>query len=247
MKKLHLRRLRIWRRAPSFFAGKLRDKVFGADQSWMTKRREDFPVGSWQWLALTEMHYGGFQVGMASKSNRGGDRMSPLFHRYGVAYQEFLQPLLARRNAPLTLVEVGILNGSGLAIWCDLFPKARVIGLDIDLNNFKANRASLEAAGAFSSNRPELHEFDQLDRGKAERILGEALGDTEVDVAIDDGCHSIESIKITFEAMMPHMAERFVYFIEDNFDTYDVLAPYNRSLRWAQRGEMTVATRESRC
>ena len=229
-----------------FFAGKIRDKVFGADESWLVKSRENFPVGSWQWLALTERNYGGLKVGMASKANCGGDRMSPFLHRYGVTYEEFLRPLLERRNEQLSLVEVGILNGSGLAIWCDLFPKARVIGLDIDLSNFETNRAKLEAAGAFSLNRPELHKFDQLDPGKAARILTDVLGSTKVDVAIDDGCHSMESIEITFEALMPHMAERFVYFIEDNFDTYDVLAPANRSLRWAQRGEMTVATQGQR-
>lgn len=169
--------------------------------------------------------------------------MSPFFHRYGVAYEEFLRPLLPQRREALTLVEVGILNGSGLAIWCDLFPNARIIGLDIDLRNFEANRSALEAAGAFSNNRPELHEFDQLDLGKAARILKNVLGCTKVDVAIDDGHHSIESIKITYEALLPHMAEQFVYFIEDNFDTYDVLAPHNRRLYWAQRGEMTVARR----
>ncbi|MCP9888696.1 hypothetical protein KBY96_12265 [Cyanobium sp. ATX 6A2] len=236
----------MWRRAPAYFVGKFHDRVFGVDESWLSKPREAFPVGSWQWLALTETTYGGFNIGVASKANRGGDRMSPFFHRYGVIYEEFLESLLPRREQSLTLVEVGILNGSGLAIWCDLFPNARVIGFDIDLRNFAANRAELEAAGAFSANRPELYEFDQLDLGRSALILKNVLGGTKVDVAIDDGCHSIESIKTTFENFMPHMAERFVYFIEDNFDTYDVLAPVNRHLRWFQRGEMTVSTRPFR-
>jgi hypothetical protein len=232
----------MWRRAPLFYAGKLCERALGINDSWLTKNRDDFAPGTWQWLALSELQYGGFKVGVASRQNRGGDRMSPFFHRYGITYQEFLKTVMPRRGEGLTLVEIGILNGSGLAIWCDLFPKARVIGLDIDLRNFEANRASLEAAGAFSENRPELHEFNQLDPSKAAVLIRKILGETKVDIAIDDGCHSIESIEITFRAMLPHMAPQFVYFIEDNFDTYDVLAGRHRELRWAQRGEMTVAT-----
>jgi hypothetical protein len=243
MNKLFLRRLRMWKRGPAFYCGKLRDRIFGIDDSWLSERREDFPVGSWQWLALTERRYGGFRIGVASKDNRGGDRMSPFFHRYGVTYEEFLQPLARWRDERITLVEVGVLNGSGLATWCDLFPRARVIGLDINLNNFRDNRASLEAFGAFSRNKPELHEFDQLDSAKASMMLANLLGGQKVDIAIDDGCHSMESIEITFAALMPHMATRFVYFIEDNFDSYDVLAPRYPGLRWWQRGEMTIAAR----
>jgi hypothetical protein len=241
MNALFLRRLRMWRRAPAFYAKKLRGRMLGMDDSWLSKERSDFSPGSWQWLALTEKHYGGFKVGSASGANRGGDRMSPYFHGYGETYEEFLKPLVARREERLTVVEVGILNGSGLAIWCDLFPNARVVGLDIDLSNFEANHAALEAAGAFRINQPELHDFDQLDAAKAVRILQEVLGNTKVDLAIDDGFHSIDSIKITFAALVSHMASQFVYFIEDNFDTYDGLASGYSKFRWAQRGEMVIA------
>jgi len=241
MESLLLRRLRIWGRAPRYFAGKLRDRLFGADQSWLGKSRDSFAPGTWQWLALTELKYGGFKPGVASQTNRGGDRMSPFYHRYGSTYEEFLGSVLPRRLEPLTVVEVGILNGSGLAIWCDLFPSARVIGLDIDLRNFEANRATLEAAGAFSANRPELHQLDQLDPPKAREVISTVLGGTKVDVAIDDGCHSSESIRITFDALIPHMADSFVYFVEDNFDTYDLLAHQWPQYQWAQRDEMVVA------
>ena len=161
-------------------------------------------------------------------------------HGYGFSYAEFLKPLIPRRMARLTLVEIGILNGSGLAIWCDLFPNARVIGLDLDLRNFEKNRPFLESHGAFAKNTPELFEFDQLDLPKARNVLRDVLGEAKVDIAIDDGCHSIESIKITFDALNPHLNRNFVYFIEDNFETYDVLAHQHREYRWSQRGELVV-------
>ena len=241
MNQLLSRRLRIWRRSPSSFARKVFDRLFGPDMSWLSKSRDDYPVGSWQWLALSEIHYGGFKVGVESNANRGGDRMSPLFHGYGHAYEEFIKFLFARRNDPLTIIEVGILNGSGLAIWCDLFPNSRIIGLDIDLRNFQSNRHFLDSVGAFSLNQPEVYEFDQLDPVKAARTLDKVLGSAKVEMVIDDGCHSIESIRLTFEALAPRMSPNSIYFIEDNFDTYDDLAPNNGYLRWFQRGEMTIA------
>jgi hypothetical protein len=240
MSNLLLRRLRMWCRAPGLYAKKLRDRCLGSDASWLSKERQEFTPGSWQWLGLTEKRYGGFKVGAASGKNRGGDRMSPFFHGYGAAYEEFLKQLLARREDRLTIMEVGILNGSGLAIWCDLFPNSRIIGLDIDLSNFKSNRPLLEAAGAFSVNEPEVHGFDQLDPEKAARIVSEVLGGEKLDMAIDDGLHTMESIKVTLHALLPHLARPFVYFIEDNFDTFDVLAGTYPQFRWAQRGEMVV-------
>ena len=243
MGKFWQRRLRIWRRAPLLYARRLRDKLFGQDTSWLQRSRDYYPVGSWQWLALTEKQYGGFKHAVARGEYIGGDRMSPSFHGYGFTYEEFLKSASARRHEPLTLVEIGILNGSGLAIWCDLFPKARVIGLDINLENFKANLPMLESAGAFAANKPELFEFDQLDYPRAKKVLDEVLGETKVDIAIDDGLHSMESIRITLDAMSSHMAENFVYFIEDHFDTFDVLAASYPQYRWSQRSEMTVVRR----
>ncbi len=166
--------------------------------------------------------------------------MSPFYHGYGESYEEFLKHFLLIREERLTLVEVGILNGSGLAIWCDLFPNARVIGLDLDLSNFQRNRPFLESQGAFSKNKPEVYQFNQLDLPKARNVLRDILGDTRVDIAIDDGCHSIESINITFDALKPYLNRNFVYFIEDNFETYDSLAHQHREYRWSQRGEMVV-------
>jgi hypothetical protein len=237
-------RIKIATRAPGFYFSNQWRRIFGSNETWKQNSRDDYPVGAWQWLALSELRYGGYKPGVASENNRGGDRMSPfdghICHGYGFSYAEFLKPWMVRRMEPLILVEIGILNGSGLAMWCDLFPNARVIGLDLDLRNFNNNRAFLESHGAFSKNAPELFEFDQLDLPKARNVLRDVLGDTRVDIAIDDGCHSLESIKITFEALKPHLNSNFVYFIEDNFETYDALSPQHREYRWSQRGEMVV-------
>lgn len=238
--RLTKRKLKAWFRSPKFYAEKAKDRLFGINSSFFNHSIESFAPGSLEWLALTETFYGGLQLGgAATKVNKGGDRMSPHHHGYGAAYAEYLKPHLGK---PVKVLEVGILNGTGLAIWCDLFPDSRVVGMDIDLSNFQSNLPELERLGAFKRNRPELHEFDQLDRAKADRVLKEVFGDVRLNVVIDDGCHSIESIKVTFAVMKPFLAERFVYFIEDNFDTYDQMAHQYPEYRWRSRGEITIVT-----
>ena len=49
-------------------------------------------------------------------------------------------------------------------------------------------------------------------------------------------------MEITFNQIQPFLANKFVYFIEDNFDTYDWLAHYYREYYWTTCGEITVAT-----
>lgn len=129
-------------------------------------------LGSADWLARTEIVYGGYVTDVARRKvsihdgrsteqltfggMTGGDRM--FHHGYGMTYARYLALFVGQSG--LTVAEFGILKGTGLAIWCDLFPNARVIGFDIDLSHFLDNRTSLERRGAFQKNAPEVYEFD---------------------------------------------------------------------------------------
>lgn len=181
-------------------------------------------MGSAEWLVHAEVVYGGLQTGVernkvSPQDQRsveqlsvggmiGGDRM--LHHGYASVYAKYLAPFLNSQN--LTLAEFGILKGSGLAIWCDLFPSARVLGFDIDLGHFERNRAALVGLGAFKNNTPDLHEYDQLVAGG--EVLSEALHGT-IDIVINDGLHSIDAILQTWRSVEPFLSPRFVYIIED--------------------------------
>lgn len=171
----------------------------------------------------------------------GGDRM--LHHGYARKYAQYLAPLVGG-DRRLTVVEIGILRGTGLAIWCDLFPNARVIGLDIDLGHFQAHRPQLERAGAFRHNTPEIYEFDQLssDQGR----LGALLAGDKIDVCIDDGFHTDESILATLSQALPHLADEFVYFIEDNGAVHRRIAAEYSQFAIDPAGELTVVSRKLR-
>ena len=146
---------------------------------------------------------------------QGGDRM--LHHGYAAKYSEHLSRFRQEEN--LVIAEFGILRGIGLAIWCDLFPRSRVLGFDIDLSHMNDNMDDLARRGAFSRNRPELHRYDQFVH--SEDLLGDILKGDTIDICIDDGCHLNEAIMCTMRSVMPHMKSPFVYFVEDNEFVFD--------------------------
>jgi hypothetical protein len=183
------------------------------------------PIGSSDWLIKAEVMRGGLVTDVARNKvspldartpqelafggMTGGDRM--LHHGYAPVYARFLRPFLGKKG--LRVAEFGVLKGTGLAIWCDLFPDARVLGLDIDPAHFEANRMDLLRRGAFQKNSPEVFSYDQLIDGTGR--LTEILRGETLDIVIDDGLHSVNSIVTTWRSVRPHLSSSFVYFIED--------------------------------
>lgn len=250
-----LKRLRRWLQNPSFYAAQAKRRLIGEDTGFLMGSRDDFPIGSRQWLALSERRYGGVQLSVRDRERlfrgekisgvQGGDRMTPLYHDYGRTYAEYLQPYV-ETTKPITLAEIGILNGTGLAIWCDLFPQSRIVGLDLDLSNFNASVSALREAGAFAQNEPEVHCFDQLDLSIGSAKLAKYFTPASIDIVIDDGAHTLESIESTFEMIEPFLSDHFVYFIEDSYDAYDRLRRRYSAYCWMPRGQLTVCTRTGR-
>ena len=130
--------------------------------------------------------------------------------------------LFLDKGTSVTLIEFGILKGTGLAISSDLFPKGRIVGLDIDLSHFKSNLARLIDLGAFKARNHEVHAFDGFVDNT--EFLAEVLRANTVDIAIDDASHASDSILTTFESVRPFLAETFLYVIEDNKQVHRELA-----------------------
>lgn len=162
-----------------------------------------------QWLVERERRYGGRVDGVwtGDRFASGGDRMEG--HGYAEAYARWLGPLHERMGKHAVVVEVGVLRGTGLAIWCDLFD--RVIGLDRDpdLMDWEA----LREAGAFEHAEPEMYRFDQ---GEATvEQVGAILGGVRADVVIDDASHVDALTMRTLAAFRPWLAPGALYFVED--------------------------------
>jgi hypothetical protein len=181
-------------------------------------------IGDADWFVEMERHFGGYvedvsRTKFSPAEDRslcwmlGGDRMAPEHHGYAAAYARALAPMIRRRHEFLVVIEVGILNGSGLAMWSVLFPTADIIGLDIQPENFANNLAALKTLGAFKSHDPEIYEFDQLTATADD--FAEIMRDRKVDVMVDDAFHSEEAILRTYQLAHRYLAPGAVYFIED--------------------------------
>ncbi|SDR12023.1 hypothetical protein [Pseudovibrio sp. Tun.PSC04-5.I4] len=216
---------------------------------------KSYPVGSRGWLAATEKKYGGLVQGVKRRAYsafdsrseamlktggmQGGDRMH--HHGYGADYEHFLKAFIRRRFEECAIVEVGILRGTGLALWRDMFPNSDVLGLDIDLSNYNAHLPKMLGLGAFANGAAETHIFDQFVDGK-ER-LSEILNGRKISIAVDDGVHFEKTIFKTAEGMKPFLAEEFVYFVEDNGAVVEGLRNIFPDADVFSRGELTVICR----
>ena len=138
-------------------------------------------------------------------------------------------------------MEVGILKGTGLAIWCDLFKDGRVLGLDIDLSHTLGNLENMKRKGAFKNNLPELHHFDQfLDNTD---YLRNILHGDKINVLIDDGHHSNKAILTTLNSAFPFLAKKFVYIIEDNAFVHEEIRKIHPQLQINNYKSLTIINR----
>lgn len=206
-----------------------------------------------EWLVDCETRFGGLQKAPLTQfspydqrtkaqqehkrreGSQGGDRMG--WHGYAETYADAITerfgtdiPIKGRH----VIVELGVLLGTGLAMWCELFPESRVIGLDLDVAPYEASRPHLERLGAFKANRPEVHKFDEL-APDAGIKLAEILGNDFVDVFIDDAAHYDAAVLKAFATARSCMATRSLYFIEDNRAAADKL-----NVRHTRAGLLTV-------
>ena len=210
--------------------------------------------GSTSWFIEAEIKFGGlvtnivrnrlsphdprYSTHVGTAGMTGGDRMA--HHGYAPKYAEYIAPYLKTTKPPVVM-EIGILRGTGLAMWADLFPQSRVIGLDIDLTHVRTNLANLHGLGAFTTRDAELYEFDQFEPNRC--YLGRLLDGDRVDICIDDGVHTRDAILTTLESVLPHMNDRFVYFIEDNDTIFDDVRTLYPAYRIEKYGELTILSR----
>ena len=113
------------------------------------------------------------------------------------AYQKHFAGLNPKR-----VLEIGVQNGGSLKIWRDMFPRAEIVGIDIDEECTRQRDTNIE-----------VRIGDQTD----EKFL-ESLG--EFDIIIDDGGHKMSQQQISFNLLMPKLREGGIYIIEDTHTSY---------------------------
>ncbi len=110
------------------------------------------------------------------------------------------------KNAEITLLEIGVQNGGGLWTWRKYFANGRIFGLDIDPECEK-----------HAGDRVRVFIGDQRDETLL-RAVNEAAGG--LDIVIDDGGHTMEQQRRSFEILFPLLRENGIYVIEDLHTSY---------------------------
>jgi len=120
-----------------------------------------------------------------------------LEHDYLHKYERLFEPF---RDAPLTLLEIGVFNGGSLRLWEEYFPCATIVGLDID-----------PACKQYEGGRRVVEIGSQSDAAAIE-IIGRKY---KPHIIIDDGSHQADHILISFETLYPLLASGGIYIVED--------------------------------
>jgi demethylmacrocin O-methyltransferase len=125
----------------------------------------------------------------------------PERHDYADRYRSFLRPF---RSEAITLLEIGILKGGSLRLWRRFLPKARIVGIDLELPD-------LDLPGV------EMHRGDQSDEEFLESLISRYGG---FDVVIDDGSHVGTHVRTSFRVLFPALRPGGWYVIEDLETSY---------------------------
>jgi hypothetical protein len=130
-------------------------------------------------------------------------------HWYTQHYQRFFKPF---KKAKINLLEIGVgggdnttKGGESLRMWKAFFPKARIVGIDI------------EDKTHFQEPRIDIRICDQTDAATLRKLSDEYGG---FDIIIDDGSHINEHVIQSFVALFPLLRTNGLYAIEDTQTSY---------------------------
>jgi len=123
-------------------------------------------------------------------------------------YFEIYERHLSRfRNTPVHMIEFGVSQGGSLRMWKDYFgPECRIYGVDI---NPHCKHLEEDGIRIFIGGQ-EDRQFLRSLRDKIPRI----------DILIDDGGHTMNQQKTTFEELFPSIDKDGVYLCEDLHTSY---------------------------
>lgn len=111
------------------------------------------------------------------------------------------------RDLEFTLVEIGVLIGGSLRMWMEYFPKANVVGIDI---NLEAARHVPDGAKFILASQTD------------EVAIKNALSPLPpLGIVIDDGSHYVPHMLESFRFLWPMVMADGVYVMEDTAISYD--------------------------
>lgn len=119
-------------------------------------------------------------------------------YHYIEIYEEWFAPL---RMQAITLVEIGVLAGGSLLMWEEWFPKAKIVGVDIDPQFAPAPESRITVV--------------QADAGNQEAMEAVARDHGMLSVIVDDASHDPAQWMSSLGALWPYLLPGGWHVIED--------------------------------
>ena len=124
-------------------------------------------------------------------------------HQYHFCYEAHFEMF---REAPISLLEIGVSSGASLRLWEEYFPSARIFGIDCE-----------PSCSKYASDRSRIFIGNQED---PEFLKYVAAQTGALDVVIDDGSHMMKAQQISFRELFPFVKIGGFYVIEDLETSY---------------------------
>ena len=128
-------------------------------------------------------------------------------HKWLHYFEIYDRHLAKFRNRPLRMLEIGVSQGGSLQMWKQYFgPQAHIIGCDLNPRCLDLVEPQIE-----------IMIGDQGDRVFLKKMIDQ-IG--TVDILLDDGGHTMDQQRATFEEMFSMISPHGVYLCEDMHTSY---------------------------
>ena len=136
--------------------------------------------------------------------NNTGKKITKWTHYFWVYEKHFAH----LRDKEFKMLEIGVLNGGSLEMWRNYFPKAKIVGIDINPNCRNHEQADKNI-------------FVRIGDQSNEKFLQDLIDEFgEFDLILDDGSHHVDHVNRTFQYLYPKLKDGGIYFIEDTHAAY---------------------------
>ncbi len=159
---------------------------------------------------------------MKNSFDKFGCDKGSLRHRYDRVYEPLLKHF---KDKEFNMLEIGIFRGNGMKAWLDYFSKVQFTGIDI------FTRVKEEDIPILNHERVYWCKQDSMLKLSDEFIK---LAEDKFDVIIDDGLHTHDSQRLTFENLILFLKDDGVYFIEDVW-AFDYMSDVEKQHSWIQK------------
>lgn len=130
-----------------------------------------------------------------------------LIHKWNHYFDIYDRHFSRFRNKEIVILEIGVSQGGSLQMWKNYFGKdAKIYGIDIEPRCKKLEEDNVKIFIGSQSDRKFLQEV--------KRSI------PKIDILIDDGGHTMEQLRVSFEELFDHVSSDGVYLAEDLHTAY---------------------------